>query len=146
VIDYLAEKSIFVNRFWVSCFVRRHSDKLAVQRAKPLEKERHEVSAEDLKAYLERITAHLTSTPSECFWNVHEIGVGPAKHMSPPDVTVASEMKRGSVTVPDIRDEAQLTLLTAISAFGDSTYPRLISKKQTIRENSSGCSTAIQGP
>jgi hypothetical protein len=36
--------------------------------------------------------------------------------MSPPDVIVASATKQGSVTVPKILDEAQLTLLTAISA------------------------------
>jgi hypothetical protein len=67
VIGYLAEKLIFVNRFWVHCFMRRHSAKFAVQRAKYLEKERHDVSAEDLKAYSASMTAHLTSVPSELF-------------------------------------------------------------------------------
>jgi hypothetical protein len=45
-------------------------------------------------------------------------------------VIVASGTKPGSVTIPEIRDDAQLTLLTAISAFGDSTYPHFISKNK----------------
>jgi hypothetical protein len=44
VTDYLAEESIFVNRFWVDRFVYRQSEKFAVQRAKYFEKERREVS------------------------------------------------------------------------------------------------------
>jgi hypothetical protein len=43
--------------------VPRLSEKFVVQLAKDLEKERHEVSAEDLKAYFAGITAHLTSVP-----------------------------------------------------------------------------------
>jgi hypothetical protein len=75
------------------------------------------------------------------FWNANETRVGSAKHMSPPDVIVASGTKHGSVTVPEIRNDTQLTLLTAISALGDSTCPYLISKikhsrKQLWRLNS----------
>jgi hypothetical protein len=44
-------------------------------------------------------------------------------------VIVASGTKPGSVTIPEIRDDAQLTLLTVISPFGDSVYPYFISKK-----------------
>jgi hypothetical protein len=65
VIDWLAEKSIVVNGFWVYCFVRRHNEKLAAQRAKYLEKERHEVSAGAFKVYIASITAHLTLILSE---------------------------------------------------------------------------------
>jgi hypothetical protein len=36
------------------------------------------------------------------------------------------------VTVPEEKDDAQLTLITAISAFGDSTIPMLISKNKTV--------------
>jgi hypothetical protein len=63
--DYLAEKLVFVERFGVCHFVHRQSEKIAVQRAKLLEKERHEVSVEDLKTYFANITAHLTSVPPD---------------------------------------------------------------------------------
>jgi hypothetical protein len=82
--------------------------------------------------YFESISAQLTSIPSTFFWNDDKTRVGSAKHMSPPDVIAASGTKTGSVTIPEIRDDAKLTLLTAISAFGDSTYPYFISKNKTF--------------
>jgi hypothetical protein len=42
--------------------------------------------------------------------------------------------KPGSVMVPEERDEAQLILLTAIPAFGDSTCPFFISKLETLKK------------
>jgi hypothetical protein len=53
------------------------------QRAKYLEKERHDVSAEDVKAYSANRTAHLTLVPSGLFWNADETRVGSAKDLSP---------------------------------------------------------------
>jgi hypothetical protein len=54
--------------------------------------------------------------------------------MSPPDVILASGTEPGSVTIPEIRHNAQLALLTVISAFGDSTYPYFISKNKTFEK------------
>jgi hypothetical protein len=119
---------------------------LAVQRAKYVEKDRHDVSADDIRVHFESISAQLASIPLAFFWNPDETRVGSAKHMSPPYVIVASGTKPGSVTIPEIRDDAQLTFLTAFSAFGFSTYPYFISKnktfeKQLLRLNS--CSGAM---
>jgi hypothetical protein len=119
---------------------------LAVQRAQYLEKDGYDVSAGDIRAYFEDISVQLPSVPSAFFWNVDETRVGSTKHMSPPDMIVASGTKPGSVTIPEIRDDAQFTLLAAISAFGDSIYPYFISKnkkfeKQLLRLNS--CSRAM---
>jgi hypothetical protein len=66
-INYLAEKSISVSRFWVYRFVHRHNEKRAVRRTKYPEKERHKVSAEDFEAYFASIAALLTPIPSESF-------------------------------------------------------------------------------
>jgi hypothetical protein len=101
---------------------------LAVQRAKYLEKDRHDVSADDIRMDLERISAQLTSIPSALQKNADKTRVGSAKHMLPLDVIAASGTKPGSMTIPEIRDDPQLTLPTAISAFGDSTYPYFIAK------------------
>jgi hypothetical protein len=54
--------------------------------------------------------------------------------MSSPDVIVASGTKQGWVTVPEIRDDAQLTLLPAISASGDSADPHLVSKNKIFEK------------
>jgi hypothetical protein len=128
MIDYLGEKSIVVDQFWVYWFVSRHSQMLAVQQAKYLEKDRHDVPADDIRVYFESISARLTSIPSAFQKNADETRVGSAKHMSPPDMIVASGTKPGSVIIPEIRDDAQLTLLTTISALGDSKYPYFIPK------------------
>jgi CYTH domain-containing protein len=118
---------------------------LAVQRAKHLEKDRHDVSADDIRVYFESISAQPTSIPSAFFWNVDGTRVGSAKHMPLPDVIVASETKAGSVTIPEIRDDAQLTLLTAISAFRDSTYSYFISKNKTFEKTALEAQQLFEG-
>jgi hypothetical protein len=45
-----------------------------------------------------------------------------------PELTVTTRRQLGSVTVPEARDGTQLTLLTAISVFGDSEYRLFLSK------------------
>jgi hypothetical protein len=96
---------------------------LAAQQAQYLEKDRHDVSADDIRVSFESISAQLTSIPSAFFWNLDETRVGSAKYMSPPDVIVANGTKPRSLTIPEIRDDAQLTFLTAFSAFEFSSYP-----------------------
>jgi hypothetical protein len=118
--------------------VHRYSDKLAVRRVKYLENERHEVSAEDSRACFANLTAHLTSSPSQFFWIADDIRVGSAKHMSHPDVIVASGTKQSSVIVPEIRDDAQLTLLLVISEFGNSTSPYFISQNKRFEKTARG--------
>jgi hypothetical protein len=111
---------------------------LAVQRAKYLEKHRHGISADDIRVYFESVSAQLTSIRSTFQKNADKTRVGSAKHRSPPDVIVASGTKPGSVTIPEIRDDAQLTLLTAVSAFGVSTHLHFISKKKTFEKQLMG--------
>jgi hypothetical protein len=134
VIDSLGEKSIVVDRFWVYRFVGQHGQMLSVQRAKYFEKDRHDVSADDIRVYFESISAQLTPIPSAFFWNADETRLGSAKHMSSRDVIVASWTKPGAVTIPKIQNDAQLTLLTAISALGNSRYPYFISKNKTFEK------------
>jgi hypothetical protein len=64
VIDSLGEKSIVVDRFWVDQFVSRQSQMVAVQRAKDLENDCHDVSADDIRMYFDNISAQLTPIPS----------------------------------------------------------------------------------
>jgi hypothetical protein len=125
--------------------VSRHSQMLAVHRDKQLEKDRHDVSADYIKVYLESISAQLTSIPSALFWNADETRVGSAKHMPPPNVIVASGTKPGLVTIPEIRDDAQLTPLTAISVFGYSTYPCFISKNKTFEKTALEAQQLFEG-
>jgi hypothetical protein len=79
---------------------------LGVEWAKYLEKDCHDVSADDIRMYFESISAQFTSIPSAFFWNADENRVGSAKYMSSADVIVASGAKLGSVTIPESRDDA----------------------------------------
>jgi hypothetical protein len=117
----------------------------AVQRATYLEKSRHDVSADDISVYFESISEQLTSISSAFQKNADETRVGFAKHMSCPDVVAASGTKPGSVIILEIRDDARLTLLMAISAFGDSRYPYSFQKIRRSKNSSRG-STAVRGP
>jgi hypothetical protein len=60
-------------------------------------------------------------------------------------VIAASGTKPGSVTIPEIRDDAQLTLLTAISAFGDCTSPYFISKNKTFSKTTLEAQQLFEG-
>jgi hypothetical protein len=67
-------------------------------------------------------------------WNVDETRIGCPKRIAQLEVIAATNTKPGSVTVPEERDDAQLTLLTVISAFGDFTWPLFISKSKTFEK------------
>jgi hypothetical protein len=54
--------------------------------------------------------------------------------MPAPDVIVANGTKHCWVTVPEIRDGSQLTLLTVISVFGDSTDACFILQSKTCEK------------
>jgi hypothetical protein len=134
VIDFLQAKGVTVDRFWVRHFVQRQQKRLCIQKAKLLEKDRHDVSPDDVKRYFDILAGQITSIPSAFVWNADETRVGSPKQTAPPEVIVASNTKPESITIPEVRDDAQLTLLTAISAFGDSTYPLFISKLKTFEK------------
>jgi hypothetical protein len=134
VIDFLKTKGVAVDRFWVRHFVQRQQERLCAQKAKILDKERHDVSPDDVRRYFQTLDGQLKSIPSAFVWNADETRVGCPKKSSAPEVIVAANTRPGSVTIPEVRDDAQLTLLTAISAFGDSTPPLFISKLKTFEE------------
>jgi hypothetical protein len=60
--------------------------------------------------------------------------IGCPKKASPLEVTVAINTKLRSVAVPEVRDDAQSTLLRAMSASRDSTCVLLISKLKTFEK------------
>jgi hypothetical protein len=98
-----------------------------------LEKERHNVSEEDLRNYFDTVSIQLERVPSFFVWDAHETRVGISKKFASPQVIVAQQTRARTVTVPKERYDSQLTMLTAISTFGDSTPPMFISKNKTFR-------------
>jgi hypothetical protein len=105
-----------------------------LQKARILEKDRHDVSPKEVRSYLDTVAGQFKAIPSPFVWNVEERRAGCPKRIAQPGVIVATNTKPGSVKVPEERDDAQLTLLTAISPFGDSTCPLFISKLKTFEK------------
>jgi hypothetical protein len=118
-----------INRWILGLSIfERSKEKLAVQESVFIEKERYEVSADDLERYFETVGMHLRDVPSLFMWNVDETRIRSPKKERPPQVTAAKNTPPGKTSVAVVRDDAQLILLTAISAPGDSNPPRIISK------------------
>jgi hypothetical protein len=107
---------------------------LSLQTAKVLEKDRYDMSPDDIKQYFETLSVQIWSILFAFVWDVDDTRVRYPKKTSPPEVIIAIIIKPGSVTIPEVRDDAQLTLLTAISAFG--ILPVLYYfKTKDVREN-----------
>jgi hypothetical protein len=113
----------------------RHKEQLCFQKARVLEKDQHEFSPDEVRSYFTTVAGQLKALPSPFVWNMDETRVGCPKRIAQPEVIVATNTKPGSVAVPEERNDAQLTLLTVISAFGDSTRPRFISKLKTSEKH-----------
>jgi hypothetical protein len=134
IINLLAVQDVNVDKFSVRNFVMRHQEQLCFQKARVLEKDRHYVSADEIRSYFDTVAGQLKAILSPFVWNGDETIVRCPKRIAQPEIIVATNMKPGSVTIPEERDDAQLTLLTAISALGDSTCPFFISKLKTFEK------------
>jgi hypothetical protein len=73
-----------INRFWVYRFIKSNGETLAKQTARLLEKERHEISEQDMKSYFDAIVLDLQKVPSFFVWNAEETRVDSSKRRSPP--------------------------------------------------------------
>jgi hypothetical protein len=135
MINLLAVQDVNVDRSWVRNFVMRQKEQLCFSKARVFEKDRHDVSPDEVRSYFGTVTGQLKGIRSPFVWNVDETRVRCPKRVAQPEVIVVTNMKPGSVTVPEEWDEAQLTLLTAISAFGDSTCHIFISKLKTFEKH-----------
>jgi hypothetical protein len=78
------------------------------------------------------VSIQFKKIPSFFVWNAHETRVSIPKKCASPQVIVAKQTRPRTVTVPKERDDSQLTMLTAFSAFRDSTPPMPISKNKTF--------------
>jgi hypothetical protein len=85
-----------------------------------------------MKSFLEAVSLHVQKGPSTFVWNADETRVGAPKREARPEVIVASRTDPETLTVAEERDDNQLSVLTAISAFGGSIPPMFISKRKTF--------------
>jgi hypothetical protein len=85
------QNGLQIDRFWVYRFIKRNGETLTKQAARSLEKERHEVSEQDIKSYFDAIVLYLQKVPSLFVWNADETRVGSPKRRSSPEVIVAKD-------------------------------------------------------
>jgi hypothetical protein len=83
--------------------------------------------------------------PITVLWNGDETRVGSPKQAVPPNTMAAVSTKPGTVTVPEEKTDVQLTLITAISALGDSTIPMPISTNKTFDKVSLAAQQLFEG-
>jgi hypothetical protein len=62
-VEFMWEAGKQVDRLWVYQFAERNKDKIAVHETVLMEKERHEVSMDDLEGYFETVNMHLKDAP-----------------------------------------------------------------------------------
>jgi hypothetical protein len=122
----------------------RHNEQLDFQKARVLEKDRQDVSPDEVRGYFDTVAGQLKAIPSPFVWDVDGTRFGCPKRIAQPEIIVATDTKPSSVTVPEQRDDAQLTLLTAISAFEDSTCPLFISKLKIFEKHFLLCRNSMK--
>jgi hypothetical protein len=110
MINLLAVQDVYVDRFWVRNFVMWHKEEMCFQKARVLEKDRHDISPDEVKNYFDTVAGQLKVIPSPFVWNVDETTVGCPKRIAQPFVIIATNTKPGSITVLKERDDTQLTL------------------------------------
>jgi hypothetical protein len=74
----------------------------------------------------------LQNVPSLFVWNTDETRIGISKKDIAPDVIVAKQTPRGTVTIAEENDESQMRFLTGISAYGGSIPPLFIIKSKSF--------------
>jgi membrane carboxypeptidase/penicillin-binding protein len=63
-IDLMAQNGTQINWFWINRFVKRNGNVFTIQTANLLEKERHNVSEEDLRNYFDTMSIQFKTVPS----------------------------------------------------------------------------------
>jgi hypothetical protein len=122
--------SITVDRSRVAGFIERHETELMVQKASFLDRSWHEVPADNAKQYCDGLIKECQSVPSFSMCNANEMRVDTPQRTAPLNVIGAASTKPGTIIISEEKDDAQLTFITAISAFGDCTFPMLLSKNK----------------
>jgi hypothetical protein len=106
MINLLAVQDVNVDRFWVRNVVLRQKEQLCFQKARVLEKNRHNASPDEVRSFFDTVAGQLKAIPSPFLWNMDGTRVGCPKRIAQPEVILATNTKPGFVTVPEEQDDA----------------------------------------
>jgi hypothetical protein len=135
-IDFVQSLGHSIDRYWVYRFLERHKTELTQMKPMALEPERHFVDSGEVTEYFRVLKESIEGVPSLFIWNVDETRVAGPKKGTVPMVIVSAKTNRNLLTISQPKDNTQLTMVAAISAFGDSTPPLFISKNVSMRRKS----------
>jgi hypothetical protein len=108
---------------------------LSLRQATFLEKDRHNVIADNGQRYFVRVKVHLRTVLSVAVWNADEMRIRVPKKQQVPTVIISASTGPGLITVSESRDDSQLTLLTPTSALCDPIPPVFLSKNKGFEKN-----------
>jgi hypothetical protein len=112
-----------VDRFWVSRLALPHFDTLYLPETQPHEPDRHFLDADALEMPFDTLITLFENVPSLLICNVDEKVVNCPKKIYFPRVIVSVDTAPDAVSISAPKDDAQMMMVAAISAFGGATIP-----------------------
>jgi hypothetical protein len=134
-IDFVQSRGCSVDRLWLYHKLERHGSEVTQMKPIALDPGRHFVDPKEVSRYFRELEEIVADIPSLFIWNVDETRVGSPKKGIIPTVIVSPKTNPKSLTISQYKDDAQLIMVAAISAFGDSTPPMFISKNITFERD-----------
>lgn len=109
---------VIITKEWVNSMVKKHSDRLKIVLAKPLELKRAEVSKESIETHLNNLNTFCDLCHPSLIFNIDETGLGSSKPGGQRKVVVSnSNTKKDYYYSQDLR-ESHITFLVGICTDG----------------------------
>ena len=119
-----------VTKGWLNQFYLRHRDKIKKTRSFPQEDLRITVPREYLKEHVKNMHKYVEGRVAELTFNLDEVGTSEWEDRKPRKVFADINIDSNHLTHPVSRKVSHMTLLTCVSAAGDSLTPLLITKHE----------------
>jgi hypothetical protein len=131
IIAYMETRGVTIDRHWILRFVERHSEDVKLAAATYMEAARHELEWTSIQAYFEALKVGLTGIDPRFVYNVDETRVHVKNPAPKVDVLIPAEAESKNLTVAEVEDGTNLSLVGAISASGSALKPYFISTRVT---------------
>ena len=129
VLSFIQDKfQISLTRGWLNQFFLRHRDSIKKARSFPQEDSRMSVPRANLKEHIANMHKYIDGRYSELVFNLDEVGTSEWEDRKPKKVFIDKSMDSDSITHSIFRRITHITILTCVSAAGDSLMPLLIMK------------------
>ena len=129
ILSFVKERfNLSLTKGWVNQFFLRNRDKIKKCRSLPQEDSRLLIPRAHLREHIHNMHKHVDGRLSELVFNLDEVGTSSWEDRKPKKVFVDANIRSTNVYNSVTRKATHMTLLTCISAAGDSPTPMLITK------------------